>query len=109
MYAAVPRIVPCIVAPIERLGASVGECEKAFGSFGTFGAFGSFNFANPKSRIFTTPSGVIRMLAGFRSRCTIPFSCAASRPSISCLRIGSAASKASGPRGLSPSTSSITR
>src|SRR5215472_2971566 len=36
--------------------------------------------ANPKSSTFTTPSGVILTLAGFRSRCTLPFSCAASRP-----------------------------
>jgi hypothetical protein len=31
-------------------------------------------FARPKSRTFATPSGVILMLAGFRSRWMIPFS-----------------------------------
>ena len=36
--------------------------------------------ANPKSRIFTRPSLVMKMFSGFRSRCTIPFSCAAPRP-----------------------------
>src|SRR5262249_208265 len=34
--------------------------------------------ANPKSRTFTAPSGLILMLPGSRSRCTTPRSCAAS-------------------------------
>ena len=34
--------------------------------------------ARPKSSTFTVPSGVVMILVGFRSRCTIPFSCAAS-------------------------------
>ena len=38
-------------------------------------------FASPKSSTLTTPSGVTLMLAGFRSRWTIPFSCAASSAS----------------------------
>ena len=38
-------------------------------------------FASPKSKTFTTPSAVIAMLAGFKSRWTIPRSCAASRAS----------------------------
>jgi hypothetical protein len=38
-------------------------------------------FASPKSSTLTTPSGVTLMLAGFRSRWTMPFSCAASRAS----------------------------
>ena len=38
-------------------------------------------FARPKSRTFTTPSGVILIFAGFRSRWTMPFSCAASSAS----------------------------
>ena len=39
--------------------------------------------SSPKSRSFTTPSGVTLMLAGFRSRWMLPFSCAASMPSMS--------------------------
>jgi hypothetical protein len=35
--------------------------------------------ARPKSRILIRPSGVTRMFSGFRSRWTIPFSCAAAR------------------------------
>jgi hypothetical protein len=37
--------------------------------------------ASPKSSTLTTPAGVIMMLAGFRSRWVMPFSCAASRAS----------------------------
>ena len=40
-------------------------------------AAGSSAFANPKSSTFTVPSSVTLMLAGFRSRWTIPCSCAA--------------------------------
>ena len=40
--------------------------------------------ARPKSRTFTAPSGVISILAGFRSRWTMPFSCAMSRASAIC-------------------------
>ena len=36
--------------------------------------------ARPKSRILTRPSFVKKMFSGFRSRWTIPFSCAAARP-----------------------------
>ena len=38
------------------------------------------NFANPKSRIFTRSSVVMKTFSGFRSRWTMPFSCAACRP-----------------------------
>ena len=38
------------------------------------------SFANPKSRIFTVPSAVTNRLAGFTSRCTIPFPCACASP-----------------------------
>ena len=41
---------------------------------------GCVSFARPKSRIFTRPSFVTNRFSGFRSRCTIPFSCAAARP-----------------------------
>ena len=41
--------------------------------------------ARPKSTTFTTPAGVTMMLAGFKSRCTILFSWAASSASAICL------------------------
>jgi len=31
------------------------------------------DFARPKSKILTRPSFVMKMLSGFKSRCTIPF------------------------------------
>src|SRR5438552_13889361 len=41
---------------------------------------GRVSLAKPKSRIFTRPSRVTKIFSGFRSRWTIPFSCAAARP-----------------------------
>lgn len=41
-------------------------------------------FASPKSRTFTTPSSWV-LLPGLRSRCVMPFLCAASRASAICL------------------------
>src|SRR5262245_53440032 len=66
MYAGVPRITPSRVS--RPAVASVGVESNDYG--------GSIAFASPKSRIFTLPSGVILMLAGFRSRCTMVFACA---------------------------------
>ena len=43
-------------------------------------------FARPKSSTFTVPSARTLMLAGFRSRWTMPCSCAASSASAICLR-----------------------
>ena len=59
---------------------------------------GRIAFARPKSSTLTVPSGVILMLAGFRSRWTIPFSCAASSASAIWRAIASASSTGSGPR-----------
>ena len=59
MYAAVPRITPCIVAAM----VSVGELLMS-----SLAASSSNAFANPKSRTLTLPSGVTFTLAGFRSR-----------------------------------------
>ena len=53
--------------------------------------------ARPKSRIFTVPFGVSLILAGFRSRCTIPRSWAAVSPSAICLAISTASSHLIGP------------
>ena len=41
---------------------------------------GSVSLARPKSRIFTRSPAVMNMFSGFRSRWTIPLSCAAARP-----------------------------
>jgi hypothetical protein len=59
MKAAVPRTTPCLVAAIESVGellvSSVVESSDNA-------------FAKPKSSIFTTPSAVTLILAGFKSR-----------------------------------------
>src|SRR5271155_5272429 len=41
---------------------------------------GRTSLARPKSKTLTRPSRVINTFSGFRSRCTIPFSCAAASP-----------------------------
>ena len=55
----------------------VGECA----TFMDEAPSGSAIRARPKSSTFTFPSNVTWMLAGFRSRWTMPFSCAASSAS----------------------------
>ena len=59
MYAAVPSLTPSWLSHTSWELASTDECSAS----GTIDAF-----ANPKSSTLTTPSGVILMLAGFRSR-----------------------------------------
>ena len=54
-------------------------------------------FARPKSSTLTCPPGVSFTLAGFRSRWTIPFSCAASSARAICRAIASASSSGIGP------------
>jgi hypothetical protein len=71
MYATVPTVVPGSVRLIVRVASAA------------LAAFDA-SFASPKSRIFTRPSRVTRMLPGFKSRCTIPAACAAARPSAIC-------------------------
>jgi hypothetical protein len=56
--------------------------------FGDEPAAGSIALARPKSSTFTVPSPRTLMFAGFRSRVTIPCSCAASRASRDLLRDG---------------------
>ena len=46
--------------------------------------------ARPKSRIFTRPSAVRKRLSGFRSRCTIPWPCAAASPPATAAAISAA-------------------
>ena len=73
----------------------------------------SMALASPKSRTLTTPLGVILMLAGLRSRWTMPLSCAASSASAICRatavprRAGAARGRVRSAR-VGPSTSSRT-
>ncbi len=76
MYPAVPMIIPACVARMVSVGELVGLPSPGLDVWPTA--------ASPKSSTFTTPSGVIMMLAGFRSRCVMFFSWAASIPSINC-------------------------
>jgi hypothetical protein len=98
MYAAVPKMTPACVAGMLMVG------ESSDGAAGV-----PPNFASPKSRTFTVPSGLILMLPGFRSRCTMPFECASSKASAICRAMRSVSSRGSGPFKFSPSTYSITR
>ena len=85
-----PRITPTrvVIAGV----VIVGDCD-AFGAPAT----GSSALASPKSSTLTVPSGRSLMLAGFRSRWTMPCSCAASSASAICLAIGSASSSGIAP------------
>ena len=106
MYAAVPSTVP---ARVTCSRVTVGECSGL-----PAGGVSSVPLARPKSSTFTVPSGLILMLPGLRSRCTMPFSCAASSASAICRAMPNASSSGSGPclsrsASVGPSTSSITR
>ena len=59
MYAAVPRMTPCIVPA----ALNVGEFDGSLPDSPLANAF-----ANPKSNTLTLPSAVSFTLAGFRSR-----------------------------------------
>ena len=70
-------------------------------------------FASPKSSTFTVPSRVSATLPGFRSRWTMPLSCAAPRASVIWRAMARASFSGSGPRAIrsanvSPSTNSST-
>ena len=97
--------------PTRLTGSNVGLCECSKRSPE---AVLSVTLANPKSSTFTVPSGRRMMLPGFRSRWTMPFSCASSSASAICLAIRSASSSGTAPclirsDRVGPSTSSITR
>ena len=64
--------------------------------------------ARPKSRTFTTPSGVTMTLPGFRSRWMMPLSWAASSASAICRAMFNASFNGSGPLGFWPSINSMT-
>ena len=70
------------------------------------------SFARPKSRILTSPSFVTITFSGFRSRCTIPASCAFARPSAICVAdleepLDGQRARDRSSRSVFPSTSSI--
>ena len=88
IYAAVPRITPCTVIAGDII---VGEFIRS-----AFDPLASNVFASPKSRILIWPSAATITLAGFRSRWTMPFSCAASRPSAICRAIEMTSGSSSG-------------
>jgi hypothetical protein len=107
MYAAVPRTTPESVFGPEgksALHSPGSRCSPIL----------SRALARPKSSTLTAPSAVILTLAGFRSRWTIPRSCAASSASAIWRAIGSASPSGSRPSlmrspSVGPSMSSITR
>ncbi len=109
MYAAVPRIIPCTVAPSVSVGdwANFEEGPEADPT-------GSIALARPKSRTLTLPSTGALTFWGLRSRWTIPFSCASSSASRIWRAIVRLSSRESGPASslsasVGPSTSSRTR
>jgi len=74
MYAAVPMIMPIWVAR----AVNVGELLESWGPE----VPESIAFASPKSSTLTVPSSRTLMFCGFRSRWTMPCSCAASSASM---------------------------
>ena len=98
-------IIPMRVAE----AVSVGDCDRSASGAGS----GSRALARPKSSTLTVPSSRTLTLAGLRSRCTTPASCAACRAEAICEAICSASSHGIGPRAMrsamvGPSTSSRT-
>ena len=105
IYAAVPRIMPiAVIAGLTIVGETVFGTSITCGPVGSlaFGAAcgGTAGFARPKSSTLTVPSSRTLMLAGLRSRCTMPCSCAASSASTICRAIARASSTGSGPRAM---------
>jgi hypothetical protein len=108
MYAAVPMITPsAVIAGDVKVGDAARSGAESAGA-------AAIALASPKSSTFTTPSSRTLMLAGLRSRCTMPRACASSSASAICRAMASASSTGTGPRASrrarsSPSTSSIAR
>ncbi len=98
-------------APSRRSARRPSVCASAPP---TSAASPSCDLARPKSTIFTRPSAVTITFSGFRSRWTMPASCAAARPSAICCAISTARRSGMRPRFISiaqrsPSISSDTR
>jgi len=71
MYAAVPRMMPAaVIAGVVMVGNGGAVTGPV-----------SAIFARPKSSTFTVPSVRTFTFAGFKSRCTMPASCAAASAS----------------------------
>ncbi len=109
MYAAVPRITPSCVAWYVNVGDWL-RCTSARDEEDASEAVG---LASPKSSTLTWPSGVSRTFAGFRSRWTTPFRCAASSARAIWSAMPSPSSSGSAPASMrrvrsSPGTSSMT-
>ena len=107
MYAAVPRIIPGCVPAAPIVVESMAASDTPVPS-------GSSAFARPKSMTLTVPSVRTFTFAGFRSRWTMPRSCALSSASAIWRAIGSTSASGMGPRDTrdvrsSPATSSMTR
>ena len=101
MYPTVPMITPGVVPDIVGSREPSSLPDPVVDSF-----------ARPKSRILTSPSFVTITFSGFKSRCTIPASCARARPSAIWVAIGSSFLIGTGPLetsflSVSPSTFSI--
>ena len=100
MYAGVP-----MTAPARDTIAVAGTGSPVAG----IAVAGSRSMAaRPKSSTFTVPSAVVMTLAGFRSRCTTPFSCAASSAAAIWLAQSSADATGIGETRVRPWTRSIT-
>ena len=84
MYAAVPRIMPAAVRVAGLV--IVGELASCCSPVADAVPSRDDGLASPKSSTFTVPSDRRLMLAGLRSRCTMPASCAASSASAELLR-----------------------
>ena len=80
--------------PVDRVVARHRRRRREIGA----SASPATAFARPKSRTFTVPSVVILMFAGFRSRWTIPRSCAKSSARAIWRATPSASRAESGPR-----------
>ena len=99
MYPSVPMTTPGSVAVGKFVASAVPSA--------------CVSLARPKSRILTRPSLVTKTFSGFRSRWTMPFSCAAARPwaiwiAYSIALRGENRPPASSERSVSPSSSSWT-
>ena len=80
-----PARATCIRRAQHRSG--LGRAEGRASEVRLGGSDTERRLASPKSRIFTRPSSVTNMFSGFRSRWTMPFSCAAARPRAIWMRV----------------------
>ena len=106
MYDTVPIVVPALVSSFGCTAVGASECSAP-----PAGRARSI-FARPKSRIFAWPRAFTKMLAGLRSRCTMPFEWADSSASATWIPSSSSGATSKGPfrirsASVSPSSSSI--